>query len=72
MIIIIKANDLFKTARNGFWKYVYAIEMYLSIVILVFFILQLKDHVLQPCSEVLKLVFPSALNALSVSFLMSC
>ena len=28
-----KANDLFKTMRNGFWKYVYAIEMYLSVLI---------------------------------------
>ena len=33
LIIIMKANDLFKTMRNGFWKYVYAIEMYLSVLI---------------------------------------
>lgn len=52
MVIIIKANDLFKTVRDGFWKSVCAIEIYIPILICE--TQGLCISVLQPCSSVQK------------------
>jgi hypothetical protein len=50
MVIIIKANDLLKTVRDGFWKHVYAIEMNLPVLICAN--QGLCTSVLQRCSSV--------------------
>jgi len=54
MGIIINANDLLKTVRNGFWKYVYLIEI--NLFILICASQELCAGVLQPCSNVQKCV----------------